>query len=297
MRLMRPVMPANLLGLPAAAVPAGKAAGTARRRAGHGRPLPGAGLPRGRGGDRERVGRRQRDRPDSGGVPLASRASLASDSEGRDMRTTTTAVLAVGATALAIPTTAAHAQSQSSVQAPLAGHLTVASQMEAEHTELAQQRLTRKAWRLADRVADARDRGFSPRAYRRRVSDEPPARLARRVRALRRDLQDRPRAERRRAGRRRLPHARGDRRLRVRRQPRHGHRQRVLRQVPVHALDLAERRRQRQPRRRVRGRTEPPRGGAVRARGRLAVAGLRPLVDSGRWLSVTSSPSCSGSRI
>ena len=27
MRLMRPVMPANLLGLPAAAVPAGKAAG------------------------------------------------------------------------------------------------------------------------------------------------------------------------------------------------------------------------------------------------------------------------------
>jgi transglycosylase-like protein len=104
------------------------------------------------------------------------------------MRTTTTAVLAVGATALA-PTTAAHAQQQSSVLTPLAGHLTVASQMEAEHTELAQQRLTRKAWRLADRVAAARDRGFSPRAYRRRVRDEPPARLAGRVRALRRDLE------------------------------------------------------------------------------------------------------------
>jgi hypothetical protein len=115
------------------------------------------------------------------------------------MRTTTTA-LAVGATALAIPTTAAQAQSQSSVQAPLAGHLTVASQMEAEHTELAQQRLTRKAWRLADRVAAARDRGFSPRAYRRRVSDEPPARLAGRVRALRRDLRAVRSAERRRAG-------------------------------------------------------------------------------------------------
>ena len=95
--------------------------------------------------------------------------AFASESEGRDMRTTTTAVLAVGATVLAIPS-AAHAQAQSSVQVPLAGHLTVASQMEAEHTELAQQRLTRKAWRLADRLADVRDRGFSPRAYRRRVS-------------------------------------------------------------------------------------------------------------------------------
>jgi hypothetical protein len=116
------------------------------------------------------------------------------------MRTTTTAVLAVGATALALPTTAAEAQ-VSSVQAPLAGHLTVAQQMRAEHTELAQQRLTRKAWRLADKVADARDRGFSPRAYRRRVKDDPPATLARRVRELRRDLRSARRAERRRAAR------------------------------------------------------------------------------------------------
>jgi hypothetical protein len=103
------------------------------------------------------------------------------------MRTTTTAVLAVGATALAIPT-AAQADIQSSVQVPLAGHLTLASQMRAEHTELAQKRLTRKAARLADRVADARNRGFSSRAYRRRVGDEPPARLARRVRVLRSEL-------------------------------------------------------------------------------------------------------------
>ena len=105
------------------------------------------------------------------------------------MRTTTTAVLAVGATALAI-STAAQADTQSSVQVPLAGHLTVASQMYAEHTELAQQRLTRKAARLADRLANARDRGFSPRAYRRKVGDEPPARLARRVRVLRSELKD-----------------------------------------------------------------------------------------------------------
>ncbi|HEY6890061.1 MAG TPA: transglycosylase family protein [Solirubrobacter sp.] len=115
------------------------------------------------------------------------------------MRTTTTAVLAVGATALAIPTAAQAQAPQSSVQAPLAGHLTVAAQMQAEHTELAQQRLTRKAWRLADKVAEARGHGFSPRGYRRRVKDEAPARLAHRVRTLRRDLKTVRRAERRRA--------------------------------------------------------------------------------------------------
>ena len=109
------------------------------------------------------------------------------------MRTTTTA-LAVGATALALPTTAAAAV-QSAVQAPLAGHLTVAAQMREHHTELAQQRLTRKAWRLADKVATTRGRGFSPRAYRRAVRDQPPARLAHRVRDLRRELQDARRAK------------------------------------------------------------------------------------------------------
>jgi hypothetical protein len=116
------------------------------------------------------------------------------------MRTTTT-VLAVGATALAMPATA-EAQ-QSAVQAPLAGHLTVASQMREHQTELAQRRLTRKATRLAVRIADVRDRGFSPRAYRRELHDDPPARLANRVRSLRRELQDarRDRARRARAAR------------------------------------------------------------------------------------------------
>jgi hypothetical protein len=122
------------------------------------------------------------------------------------MRTTTTAVLAVGATALAIPVAAQAQTVQSSVQAPLAGHLTVASQMQAEHTELAQQRLTRKAWRLADKVADARGHSFSPREYRRRVNDEAPARLAHRVRTLRRDLKDvRRDAHRRRAAAQNAP--------------------------------------------------------------------------------------------
>jgi hypothetical protein len=102
------------------------------------------------------------------------------------MRTTTT-IVAVGATALAMPMTA-QAIPQSDMRVPVGGHLTLASHMQAEHTELAQQRLTRKATRLARRVADERDRGFSPRAYRRAVHDESPARLAARVRDLRRDL-------------------------------------------------------------------------------------------------------------
>lgn len=114
------------------------------------------------------------------------------------MRTTTT-VLAVGATVLAIPASA-HAQ-QSDVRVPLAGHLTVASQMREHHTELAQQRLTRKATRIAERLADVRDRGFSPRAYRRAVRTDAPSRLASRVRSLRRELEHARRAERRRAAR------------------------------------------------------------------------------------------------
>ena len=70
------------------------------------------------------------------------------------MRTTTTA-WAVGAAALAIPTASAHADVQSDIRVPLAGHLTVESQMREAHTDLAQQRLTRKAWRLARRLAHA----------------------------------------------------------------------------------------------------------------------------------------------
>jgi hypothetical protein len=110
------------------------------------------------------------------------------------MRTTTT-VLAVGAAALALPVTSAEAQ-QSDIQAPLAGHLTVAAQMRSEHTALAQQRLTRKAWRLARKLAHRRDQGFSPVAYRRRVSDDPPAQLATRIRRLRASLREEERRRR-----------------------------------------------------------------------------------------------------
>jgi hypothetical protein len=100
------------------------------------------------------------------------------------MRTTTT-VLAVGAAALAIPTASADADVQSDMRVPLAGHLTVQSQMREAHTDLAQQRLTRKAWRLARKLARERNEGFSPVAYRRRVADDAPAALAGRIRSLR----------------------------------------------------------------------------------------------------------------
>ena len=187
------------------------------------------------------------------------------------MRTTTTAVLAVGAATLAV-TASASADVQSDFQVPLAGHLTVEQHMESEQTALAQERLTRKAWRLARKLANERDEGFSPVNYRRRVSDDPPAQIARRIRSLRVNIK---REERRDAAagegagesgseRLGLPHAGGDRRLRVRREPGHEHRQRVLRQVPVHAQHVAERRRVGQPGERVGGRAEQARGPAVR---------------------------------
>lgn len=114
------------------------------------------------------------------------------------MRSTTTALLAVGAATLAVPASA-QAAAQSDFQVPLAGHLTVADQMQAKRTALAQERLTRKAWPLARRLADHRDEGFSPVQYRRRLGDEPPARIARRIRSLRTDIKRERRKERRQA--------------------------------------------------------------------------------------------------
>ena len=114
------------------------------------------------------------------------------------MRTTTTALLAVGAATLAVPMSAS-ADVQSDFQVPLAGHLTVEQHMQFERTALAQERLTRKAWRLARRLAHERQEGFSPVKYRRRVSDDPPAQIARRIRSLRVDIKREERRDRRRA--------------------------------------------------------------------------------------------------
>ena len=72
--------------------------------------------------------------------------------------------------------------------------------------------------------------------------------------------------------------AAGDRRLRVRRQPGHRHRQRLLRQVPVHAADVAERRRHRQP---GRGPARPSRTAARRVL--YAREGASPWPVCGRY--------------
>ena len=158
-------------------------------------------------------------------------------------------------------------------------------QMREAHTELAQQRLTRKAWRLADKVADARDRGFSPRAYRRRVNDDPPRALARRVRVLRRDLRSAPprrAAPRRLAGRPPPP--------RSRRSPPASP---AATRAPTPATGSTASTSSRSPTWASVGGSGNPAAAseaeqnrraahALRARGRLALAGLRPLVVSGR---------------
>jgi hypothetical protein len=68
--------------------------------------------------------------------------------------------------------------------------------MRDAHTELAQQRLTRKAWRLARSLARHRDEGFSPARYRRAVSDDAPAALAGRIRTLRTSIRRERREDR-----------------------------------------------------------------------------------------------------
>ena len=120
------------------------------------------------------------------------------------MRTTTTALLAVGAATLAGPTAAADGAAQSDFQVPLAGYLTVEEHMQAERTALARERLTRTAWPLARRLADHRREGFSPVQYRRRLGDQPPAEIARRIRSLRAEIKREQRRQRRAAARARV---------------------------------------------------------------------------------------------
>ena len=122
------------------------------------------------------------------------------------MRTTTTA-LAVGASVLAIPASA-QADVQSDLRVPLAGHLSVKSHMNEHRRELTQRRLVRTATKVARKLANARDRDFSARRFRRKVRDEEPAELAKRVRTLRRQLaRERKRDRERRRERERGPAA------------------------------------------------------------------------------------------
>ena len=162
------------------------------------------------------------------------------------MRPTTTTALALAGTALALPAGVALAETnddppspaKSALAAPFAGHLTMTAQMRAERREVLVERLTprvirteRKTARIkgvdfSDRAQQRRLRGQSPRELRDELAQEPP-------RAAPRQARHRRPGDRLR--RRHAPAPRGHRGLRVRRQPGHEHRQRVLRQVPVHA--------------------------------------------------------------
>ena len=112
------------------------------------------------------------------------------------MRPKTTTAVALAGMLLAVPAAlAAEADDPPSptagaLRAPVAGHLTVAEHMRAEARANRQQELTRRAVRLARRVADARDASFDASAERARLRGEAPSEIRARLRGLRRDLRD-----------------------------------------------------------------------------------------------------------
>ena len=130
--------------------------------------------------------------------------------------------------------------------------------LDHQQSLVAHQRATR-ANALRRQAVSLKRSSTRPRAARSasRASARTRARRSRRCSAPREVAEDQAGrgahagAGRRQHRRRPVGHAPGDRRLRVRRQPGDGHRQRVLRQVPVHAVDLGSGRRHRQPRRRA----------------------------------------------
>ena len=160
------------------------------------------------------------------------------------MRTKTTA-LALASTLLAAPAAAALAAEaddppspdRAALHAPVAGHLTVGAQMRAAH-------------RADDRRMNCHAGPAARAQTRRRHLAEgraaPPERLRRR-----RDPRPHPGAAASAERAHRLARDGGDRRLRIGRQPGDRHRQRVLREVPVHVRDLERRRRLGQPGRRA----------------------------------------------
>jgi hypothetical protein len=98
------------------------------------------------------------------------------------------ALLALPAAATAADVTDPPSPRQTALRAPVAGHVTVAGQMRAHRRSEEQDRLIRRATRLARRVARARDER-PPRAYRATLRGEAPAalrdELGRQRRALR----------------------------------------------------------------------------------------------------------------
>jgi hypothetical protein len=113
------------------------------------------------------------------------------------MRPKTTTALAIAATAFA-PTAALAAPeatdppspTSTALRAPLAGHLSVSSQMRAERRENIQDTLTTRAVKLARREAEIRGENFHGPGKRRRLDGEAPAELREHVEFLRADIRE-----------------------------------------------------------------------------------------------------------
>ena len=110
------------------------------------------------------------------------------------MRPKTTTALALASAMIAVPAAAAATAAddppsplRAALRAPVAGHLTVAAHMRAEARANRVQDLTRRAVRLAHRVANARDERFAAAAERRRLRGQAPAEVLARMRDLRRE--------------------------------------------------------------------------------------------------------------
>ena len=114
------------------------------------------------------------------------------------MRPKTTTALAIAATAFAPPAAAIAAPgatdppspTNAALRAPLAGHLTVASQMRAERRANIQDALTTRAVKLSRREAEVSGDDFSGPAKRRRLDGEAPAELREHVVFLRADIRE-----------------------------------------------------------------------------------------------------------
>jgi Transglycosylase-like domain len=109
------------------------------------------------------------------------------------MRPTTTTALALAGTALALPAAATAelgppTPTETTLAAPLAGHVSVGDQMEAARSLTLQQRLMPRAISAAGKVARVKGVGFSRAAQRRELRGASPGELRAEIRGSRREL-------------------------------------------------------------------------------------------------------------
>jgi hypothetical protein len=118
------------------------------------------------------------------------------------MRPTTTTVLALAGTALALPAGAALAETnddppspaETALAAPFGGHLTMTAQMRAERREVLVERLTPRIIRTERKTARVKGAGFSRRTQERRLRGDSPTELRGELKRSRRELRRAKRA-------------------------------------------------------------------------------------------------------